>query len=52
MICIDTEKIQKFLGEFKKYKMTPEQITNVCIKSGGLLASKRSNFFGLFETMR
>ena len=52
MLCVDTEKIQKFLGEFKKYKMTKAQITNICVNSGGLLASTRSNFFGLFETMR
>ena len=52
MSCVDTEKIEKFHGEFKKYKMTQEQIKNVGIKSGGLLAAKRANVFGLFETMR
>ena len=52
MICISHRKMQRFLGEFKKYKMTHWQVMNVCINSGGLLGSKVSNFVGLFDTLR
>jgi hypothetical protein len=52
MICISHRKMQRFLGEFKKYKMTNKQVINVCINSGGLLGSKVSNFFGLFDVLR
>lgn len=52
MSCISHRKMQKFLGEFKKYKMTHKQVLNVCINSGGLLGSKVSNFIGLFDTLK
>ena len=52
MMCQDTAKIQRFLGEFKKYRLTNAQVVNVCVNSGGLLGSKVSNFFGLFESLR
>ena len=52
ILCVDTEKIQKFLGEFKKYKFTKDQVVNVCVNSGGLLGSRVSNLYGLFETLK
>ena len=52
MMCQDTAKIQRFLGEFKKYKLTQQQVMKLCGHSGGLLGSKVSNFFGLYESLK
>ena len=52
MMCQDTAKIQRFLGEFKKYRLTNTQVIKICTQSGGLLGSKVSNFFGLFESLK
>ena len=52
MMCQDTAKIQRFLGEFKKYKLTNSQVMKICSYSGGLLGSKVSNFFGLYESLK
>ncbi len=40
------------MGEFRKYRMSKEQIIRVCSQSGGLLASRVSNFVGLFDLLR
>lgn len=41
------------MGEFKKYRFTQEQIINVLKNGGGgILASKLSNFVGLFDYLR
>lgn len=48
----ETNKLQKFLGEFRKYRMTKEQIIKLCSNSGGILASKVSNFVGLFDFLK
>jgi hypothetical protein len=29
LYCCDTQKIQKFMGEFRKYRLTKEQIINL-----------------------
>jgi len=52
MLCIQPRKIQRFLAEFRKYRMTQTQIIKVCSQSGGILASKISNFIGLFDQLR
>lgn len=63
LFCCELNKIQRFMGEFKKYKMTNEQIINLvkfnqltnliqCSHSGGILGSKVSNFVGLFDYFR
>lgn len=52
MLCVKPRKIQRFLGEFRKYRYTQAQIMNVCMNSQGLLGSKVSNFVGLYDTMR
>lgn len=52
MMCKDTAQIQRFLGEFKKYRFDKRQVSRVCIRSGGILGSKVSNVFGLFEALK
>ena len=52
LYCCEINKIQKFMGEFRKYRMTKEQILNLCQHSGGILASKVSNFVGLFDLLK
>ena len=52
MACINSRKLTKFLGEFKKYRFTHEEIINLCVNSGGLLGSHVSNFKGLFDQLR
>jgi hypothetical protein len=52
LACSNERKLQRYLGEFRKYKLTPKQISNYCINSGGLLGSQVENFVGLFTTMR
>ena len=52
MICTPIRKMTLFNGQFKKYKMTRNQIMNVCINSGGLLGSSVSNFKGIFDTLK
>jgi len=44
LFCCDPVKIQKFMGQFRKYRLTKEQIINLSANSGGLLATKVSNF--------
>ena len=51
-MCQDAAKIQRFLGEFKKYRLTNSQVMKICMNSGGLLGSKVSNFFGLYESLK
>ncbi len=48
----EINKVQKFMGEFRKYRMTKEQVVKISKESGGLLASKVSNFVGLFDLLR
>lgn len=48
----EINKVQKFMGEFRKYRMTKDQIIHVCSGSGGILASRVSNFVGLFDLLR
>ncbi len=48
----EINKVQKFMGEFRKYRLTKEQVIRVSKESGGLLASRVSNFVGLFDLMR
>jgi hypothetical protein len=52
LYCCEHNKLQKFMGEFRKYRFTKEQIIKVCSQAGGILASKVSNFVGLFDTLR
>jgi hypothetical protein len=40
------------MGEFRKYRFTKEQIIRVSKDSGGILASKVSNFVGLFDLLK
>lgn len=40
------------MGEFRKYRLTKEQVIKISKESGGLLASKVSNFVGLFDLLR
>ena len=51
-MVVQPVKIQKFLAHFKKYRMTKEEIMHLCLNSHGLLASKVSNFTGLFDTLK
>jgi hypothetical protein len=51
LFCLQTRKIQLFLGQFKKYRFTHKQIKNVCMNSGGLLGCKVGNFKGLFDVL-
>lgn len=48
----EINKIQKFMGEFRKYRFTKEQVIKVSKESGGLLASRVSNLVGLFDLLR
>ena len=52
MAQIKIHKLTRFLGEFRKYKLSPSQISMMCIKSNGLLGCQVDNFIGLFATMR
>jgi len=52
MACTDMRKLTLFCGEFKKYKLTREQIIKYCLKSGGLLGTSVSNFRGVFDSFR
>lgn len=52
LYCCEHNKLQKFMGEFRKYRLTKEQIIKVCSQAGGILASKVSNFVGLFDVLR
>lgn len=40
------------MGEFRKYRLTKEQVIKVSKESGGLLASRVSNLVGLFDLLR
>lgn len=40
------------MGEFRKYRLTKEQVIRVSKDSGGILASKVSNFVGLFDLLK
>jgi len=48
----ETQKIQKFMGEFRKYNFTKDQVIKVSKESGGILASRVSNFVGLFDLLK
>jgi mTERF len=48
----ELNKVQKFMGEFRKYRFTKEQVINVCRNSGGILASRVSNMVGLFDLLK
>ena len=48
----EINKVQKFMGEFRKYRFTKEQVIKVSKESGGLLASRVSNLVGLFDLLR
>ena len=52
LYCCPTRKIQLFLAEFRKYRLTKEQIINLCSNSGGILGCKVSNYIGLFDFLR
>ena len=52
MYVLRTKKIQRFLGEFKKYKMTRKQIMNLCMNSQGILGCKVGTFIGLFDVLK
>eukprot|EP00356_Strombidium_inclinatum_P009900 CAMPEP_0170485584 /NCGR_PEP_ID=MMETSP0208-20121228/4828_1 /TAXON_ID=197538 /ORGANISM="Strombidium inclinatum, Strain S3" /LENGTH=178 /DNA_ID=CAMNT_0010759283 /DNA_START=729 /DNA_END=1265 /DNA_ORIENTATION=- len=41
-----------FCGQFKKYKLSPRRIKNICINSGGVLGAKLSNFKGIFDILK
>ena len=49
LYCVTPARINQFNGEFKKYRMTQEQIINLVTNSGGILAVKISNFVGIFD---
>lgn len=40
------------MGEFRKYQFTKEQVIKVSKDSGGILASRVSNFVGLFDLLK
>jgi len=58
----DQIKVQKFLGAFRHYKMSKDQILNLvrlhlrvtmqCKHNGGVLASRVSAFTGLFDLLK
>jgi hypothetical protein len=48
----EINKVQKFMGEFRKYRFTKEQVIKVSKESSGLLASRVSNMVGLFDLLR
>lgn len=52
LFCCEPIKIQKFMAEFRKYRFTKEQIIKLCTHAGGILASKRSTFVGLFDILK
>lgn len=52
LFCCETSKMQRFLGEFRKYKMTNDQIMNLCKNSNGLLAVRTKNFQGFFDFIK
>lgn len=52
MLTTPDRKLQLFLGQFKKYRFTKEQLIRVVNQSGGLLATKVSNMVGLFDNMK
>jgi len=51
ILCLPTRKVQLFMGQFKKYRFTHDQIKHVCTKSGGVLGCKVGNFRGLFDIL-
>jgi len=52
LYCCPSHKIQKFLAEFRKYRLTKEQILNLSKNSGGLLGCKPSNLVGFFNYLK
>lgn len=52
LYCCPSRKLQLFLAEFRKYRMTKEQIINLTRNSGGILACKTSNLIGLFNYLK
>lgn len=52
LFCCEPIKIQRFMGEFRKYRFSKDQIINLLKVSGGILASKVSNLIGLFDYLR
>ena len=65
LYCCPTRKLQLFLGEFRKYRLTKPQILNLvrksrlltilfqqCKNSGGLLGCKPANLTGLFNYLK
>ena len=52
LFCCDIDKIQRYMGEFRKYRFTREQVIKVCANAGGILASKITNFTGLFDYLK
>ena len=52
LFCCEYLKMQRFFSEFKKYKFSKDQVIKLCKESGGILASRVSNFIGLFDYLR
>jgi hypothetical protein len=51
VLAMDHRKLTLFCGQFKKYRLTKEQIINYTTKNTGLLGCDVSNFKGLFDSM-
>ncbi len=51
MMFLKARKIQRCLGEFRKYRMSNREIINVCSHSGGVLGIRVNSFVGLFDTL-
>lgn len=45
-------KTKRFLGEFRKYRLSKKQVANLVGNKHGLLACKVSNFVGFFDYIK
>ena len=52
MLCLQERKLALYLGQFKKYRLTNRQVVKLSTQSGGVLATRVSNFVGLYDMMK
>jgi len=52
LFCCDTIKMRLFMGQFRKYRLSKDQILHLTKNSNGLLATKVSNFQGFFDYLK
>lgn len=51
LLAMDYRKLTLFCGQFKKYRLTKEQIIKYCTWNTGLLGTPVTTFKGIFDSM-